>query len=418
MCGLRIYDCQNRSSVSCSRREEEESEESSTEEVLTRDYSELSFEDQAQTEQRIREFSSFSTTDGMPQEGSPPLILKGGASMIGKGGRKGDDAFFFHERGVGVSDGVSGWSHYGIDPSLFSNELMENCRNTLTRILHPSKKNSMDFMLDNQFKKELDSIDLEKLKISKPKSPKQLNSKLDPVTILSKSYKTVKSVGSGTATLCVLNGNVLTGSNIGDSGFLIMRDIDSQPEIIAHSQEQQHQFNIPFQLSHLPNQTDLELMQANGQVHKASLLRQAVATGNLCHDAPADSSVITIDLKEGDFLILGTDGNILILKFYLGLFDNLFRENIIRITQTEYMRLKSASVQEEDLAKVEQKMIILQKVAEKLMEEAYETSRKWSVDTPFNRRMEKALSCSIQVRRRELKRREEKRMTSQWSVLL
>ncbi len=46
-----------------------------------------------------------------------------------------EDAFFVTEKGVGVSDGVGGWSNYGINSSLFSGTLMKECQRFLTRLV-------------------------------------------------------------------------------------------------------------------------------------------------------------------------------------------------------------------------------------------------------------------------------------------
>lgn len=39
-----------------------------------------------------------------------------------------EDAYFLTKKGLGVSDGVGGWNNYGIDSSLFSNALMQECK--------------------------------------------------------------------------------------------------------------------------------------------------------------------------------------------------------------------------------------------------------------------------------------------------
>ncbi len=37
-----------------------------------------------------------------------------------------EDAFFVHERAIGVADGVGSWNKYGISAAAFANELMDN----------------------------------------------------------------------------------------------------------------------------------------------------------------------------------------------------------------------------------------------------------------------------------------------------
>jgi protein phosphatase PTC7 len=53
--------------------------------------------------------------------------------------------------------------------------------------------------------------------------------------------------GSSTACVIVLNRetNMVYAANIGDSGFVIVR----HGEVVHRSEEQQHYFNTPFQLS-------------------------------------------------------------------------------------------------------------------------------------------------------------------------
>lgn len=57
-------------------------------------------------------------------------------------------------------------------------------------------------------------------------------------------------IGSSTACVVVLNrtDQMLYTANIGDSGFIVMRN----GQIVHRSEEQQHYFNTPFQLSLAP----------------------------------------------------------------------------------------------------------------------------------------------------------------------
>ena len=47
---------------------------------------------------------------------------------ISKGKRACGDAYFTSKFGLGVADGVGGWTAYGIDPSAFSQALMNQCK--------------------------------------------------------------------------------------------------------------------------------------------------------------------------------------------------------------------------------------------------------------------------------------------------
>lgn len=69
-----------------------------------------------------------------------------------------------------------------------------------------------------------------------------------------------------------LEGNLLRGVNLGDSGFLVIRD----SKLLMKTKEQQHEFNFPFQL------------------------------GTNSGDRPETADIYKHDTKEGDIVILGT----------------------------------------------------------------------------------------------------------------
>ncbi len=46
-----------------------------------------------------------------------------------------EDAYFITDIGAGVSDGVGGWSSYGINTSLFSQTLMLECEKFISRVI-------------------------------------------------------------------------------------------------------------------------------------------------------------------------------------------------------------------------------------------------------------------------------------------
>jgi hypothetical protein len=60
--------------------------------------------------------------------GGPDIKLVTGAFKVGKVPEQCEDAYFLTDRGFGVADGVSGWNDYGFSSSLFSTQLMENCK--------------------------------------------------------------------------------------------------------------------------------------------------------------------------------------------------------------------------------------------------------------------------------------------------
>ncbi|EFA76898.1 protein phosphatase 2C-related protein [Heterostelium album PN500] len=163
----------------------------------------------------------------------------------------GEDAHFISNdrRVLGVADGVGGWGDVGIDPSLYSNTLMEG-----------SKLATND------------------------------NESRHPVDIMEKGYNYSQDIkGSSTCCIVVLNENSqLLSANLGDSGFLVIR----RNEVHFRTREQQHAFNMPFQL------------------------------GTQSIDRPIHSITSAFEVEEGDIIVLGTDG----------VFDNLFDDEICRIT--------------------------------------------------------------------------------------
>lgn len=154
--------------------------------------------------------------------------------------KDGEDAAFFSSNAIGVFDGVSAWAERGYDAGLYSSKLC-----TLTR-------------------KYIDRNGL------------QINDALE--------YAVRENDEIGTSTACVagiVDGRHLHGVNVGDSGFIIIRD----REIVYRSTEQQADFNFPYQLG-----TDSRFSVEDG--------------ANTC-----------FALELGDWIVMGTDG----------LWDNVFK---------------------------------------------------------------------------------------------
>ncbi|XP_030447843.1 probable protein phosphatase 2C 55 [Syzygium oleosum] len=163
----------------------------------------------------------------------------------------GEDAHFIcsDEQAVGVADGVGGWADYGIDAGLYSRELMSN---SITAIQDEPKGS------------------------------------IDPFRVLEKAYSSTKAKGSSTACIIALTEQGLHAINLGDSGFMVVRDGCT----IFRSPVQQHDFNLTYQLE----------------------------CGN-SGDLPSSGQVFTIPVAPGDVVIAGTDG----------LFDNLYNNEITAV---------------------------------------------------------------------------------------
>lgn len=245
-----------------------------------------------------------------------------GLATLG-GNRKGcigDDAWFIakqtHADFLGVADGVGGWHEFGIDPSKFSFNLMKTCKRLVEQDTSANKT---------------------------------ITSKT-PIELLEQSYQTLVEdknnaylIGSSTA--CILlfhhDTNFLHACNLGDSGFVVVR----ANRIIHRSQEQQHYFNSPYQIAILPPPKSAAGIAsaaakstpsnaANVSSSTSSTLNSTSATSSttnqreqeersddetLICDSPDAASSSSLELKEGDFIVMGTDG----------LWDNLNESHLL-----------------------------------------------------------------------------------------
>ncbi|XP_055811399.1 probable protein phosphatase 2C 55 isoform X2 [Solanum dulcamara] len=160
----------------------------------------------------------------------------------------GEDAHFIcsDEQAIGVADGVGGWADLGIDAGKYARELMSN---SVTAIQDEPKGS------------------------------------VDPARVLDKAYTCTKAKGSSTACIIALTDQGLHAINLGDSGFIVVRDGCT----VFRSPVQQHDFNFTYQLE----------------------------SGN-AGDLPSSGEVFKIPVAQGDVIIAGTDG----------LFDNLYNNDI------------------------------------------------------------------------------------------
>ncbi|XP_059634215.1 probable protein phosphatase 2C 55 [Cornus florida] len=163
----------------------------------------------------------------------------------------GEDAHFIcsDEQAIGVADGVGGWADLGVDAGQYARELMSN---SVTAIQEEPKGS------------------------------------IDPARVLEKAHSSTKARGSSTACIIALTGQGLHAINLGDSGFMVVRDGCT----IFRTPVQQHDFNFTYQLE-----------SGNGG------------------DLPSSGQVFTIPVAPGDVIIAGTDG----------LFDNLYNNEVTAV---------------------------------------------------------------------------------------
>lgn len=163
----------------------------------------------------------------------------------------GEDAHFICIDGqaIGVADGVGGWADVGIDSGQYARELMSHAVSAIQE---------------------------------EPKGS------IDPARVLEKAYTSTKAKGSSTACIIALTYQGIHAVNLGDSGFIVVRDGCT----IFRSPAQQHDFNFTYQLE-----------CGNGS------------------DPPSAAQVFTVPVASGDVIVAGTDG----------LFDNLYNNEITAV---------------------------------------------------------------------------------------
>ena len=248
-----------------------------------------------------------------------------------KGGVIGDDAWFITKQNsidvLGVADGVGGWHSYGIDPSKFSFNLMKTCKRIVEQ----------DFSTTSGSATQASRQETKPNKANRSahRTAAEINSKT-PLNLLEESYRTLLEnknsnllVGSSTACILIFHHetNLLHTCNLGDSGFVIVRG----NKIIHRSQEQQHYFNSPYQIAILPNNTrDLLSNLRDNMIEEEVVLEESVnninnntnsnnSRSSLINDSPELATSCSVELKEGDFIVVGTDG----------LWDNLTETHLL-----------------------------------------------------------------------------------------
>jgi protein phosphatase PTC7 len=176
----------------------------------------------------------------------------------------GEDSFFVSNtyRTIGIADGVGGWKDEGVDPALFANKLMENAK-------YYAETHRKD---------------------------------TDPESIMHNAFEKLvhdKNVRAGSSTCCIASLIKdqsekwwLDVANLGDSGTLVIRNRD----ILHRVHEKIHGFSQPFQLAVLPEHLK----------------------GRAYADKVTDTIRERVEVKQGDVILLGTDG----------LFDNRYNSQL------------------------------------------------------------------------------------------
>ena len=172
----------------------------------------------------------------------------------------GDDGWFISEesQSAGVADGVGAWRNKNIKPGIFTRSLMAITKSRVQAGLNP----------------------------------------FEAIKSAYEEWKDKSNYGSTTFCVTQMRNNTLFVAQLGDSCILVQR----KGRVVYQSNEQEHLFNIPFQLG----------------------------SGN---DSIEDAWRYQISLLPGDTIVLASDG----------LFNNLYRNNILSIVNSHPISTEDTS---------------------------------------------------------------------------
>ena len=217
-------------------------------------------------------------------------------SKVYKGG---EDASFVLDWALGVFDGVGSWSRVRVDPGLYSKKLARITCNIL---------------------KETGIRSTEALR---------------------NAYHSNDAIGSTTACVVDIEHDVLNVVNIGDSGFIIIRN----GRVWFQTKPQQYYFNCPYQIG---RGLDGQFIEAMADIHQ-------------------------IQIAPGDFVVMATDG----------LWDNLSTQEVLSISTevlpTTFSNGLHGPENAEDVLQITIKSVALS-IAKKASERALQVQR----DSPFS----------------------------------
>ena len=125
----------------------------------------------------------------------------------------GEDAATVTPNVIAIADGVGGWAESGVDPAKYSRQLCKTIKALL------AYDGGVRYMCN-------------------------------PKLLCVDAAKQVTEMGSSTCVIASLDPEapILYTSNLGDSGYLLVRKDGSKLVSVFRSQEQTHGFNFPFQI--------------------------------------------------------------------------------------------------------------------------------------------------------------------------
>lgn len=239
-----------------------------------------------------------------PQEPSQRLLLRFSTANLPHPEKRdygGEDAYFTSPVGggaFGVADGVGGWQDSGINPAEYSRTFMRlACAYLEGKTVQAVTAQELNKASGGNARGQAVTPSDASLHDTPPEDTAgtvEGMRNLTPKGALATAHAGTRLPGSTTA--CVLRldrtSNKLAAANLGDSGFLLVRD----GREVFRSPALQHFFDCPLQFAAYPDYTS--------------------AT-----DTADDAGVYEIGVQAGDLIVAGTDG----------LWDNVPQEEIISL---------------------------------------------------------------------------------------
>jgi len=195
-------------------------------------------------------------------DGTEILRLQGGAHVIGKDFGECEDAHFVHTDALGVADGVGSmvqYKHLGVDSADYATGLMSLAASSLL----PDGEVMLDEALETAEKRALAACRL--------------------------AEQEVTGFGAATMLTLVLSGYNIGVANLGDSGFMLLRQGLDGMKVVQKSREMQHGWNFPYQLCRLPPKLETQLK-------------------SLKRDHASDCELYSEMVCAGDLILLYSDG--------------------------------------------------------------------------------------------------------------
>lgn len=234
----------------------------------------------------------------------------------------GEDAYFTSAVGggaFGIADGVGGWQDSGINPAEYSRSFMRQaCAYLEGKTVQAVTAQELNRVSGGNSRGQA----VTPANASLPDTPPEESAgtaesmrRLTPKGALTTAHSGTRLPGSTTACVMRLDRttNKLSAANLGDSGFLLVRN----GREVFRSPALQHFFDCPLQFAAYPDYTS--------------------AT-----DTADDAGIYEVPVKAGDVIVAGTDG----------LWDNVHQEELISLLPQAGQPLHQVA---EDLAGVASK---------------------------------------------------------------